>query len=145
MDNFRSNCPLGSALDIVGDKWSLLIVRDMLIYQKFTFKDFENSDEQIATNILSKRLKLLEGAGILTKHKLKTNKKTNVYVLTQKGRDLIYVLVSFFAWGTIHLKAVHPNMEDFEANQEQNEINKKIKIILANYIEFSDNQLSECV
>lgn len=75
MNEFRSNCPISSALDLVGDKWSLLVVRDMLVFQKFTFKDFENSDEKIATNILSTRLKLLEKSGIVTKHKLKTNKK----------------------------------------------------------------------
>jgi DNA-binding HxlR family transcriptional regulator len=63
----RSGCSISSALDILGDKWSLLIIRDVMFFGKNTYGDFANSDEKIATNILADRLFMLESAGILTK------------------------------------------------------------------------------
>ena len=77
--DLRSNCPVSCALDVLGDKWTLIIVRDMLLFGKETFKDFSESSEGIATNILSSRLKSLEEFGIATKHKSPTNKKVNIY------------------------------------------------------------------
>ena len=76
----RSNCPVSCALDILGDKWTLLLVRDMLLFGKETFKDFSESTEGIATNILSSRLKNLEEFGLETKHKSATNKKVNIFL-----------------------------------------------------------------
>ena len=70
MNKFRSGCPISSSLDVVGDKWSLLIIRDMLIKHKKTFKEISNSDEKIAPSILSARLKLLESYKLITKRKL---------------------------------------------------------------------------
>jgi len=72
---FRSSCPISSALDIVGDKWSLLIIRDMLIKHKKTFKEISNSDEKIAPSILSARLKLLESYKLIFKRKCQITKK----------------------------------------------------------------------
>ena len=69
-NNFRCNCPITSALDIVGDKWTLVIIKQMLLEGKKTFKDFSESDEAIASNILSSRLKMLEEFKIITKEKL---------------------------------------------------------------------------
>ncbi len=66
---FRCDCPFTSALDILGDKWMLVIVKQMLIENKETFKDFTESEEAIATNILSTKLKLLEEVGIIIKTK----------------------------------------------------------------------------
>ena len=77
---FRSGCPISSLLDIMGDKWSLLIVRDLLIKHKKTFKEISESQEQIAPSILSARLKLLESYGLLTKRKLPQNKKENIFL-----------------------------------------------------------------
>ena len=145
MNNFRSNCPISSALELIGDKWSLLIVRDMLIFQKSTFKDFESSPEHIATNILSSRLKLLECSGILTKHKLKTNKKTNVYLLTAKGYDLADILAGFLTWGDKHLRLQHPEMTDINIEMNNIELNKKIELIITAYKEFRDLQFDACV
>ncbi len=73
--DFRCNCPFTSALDILGDKWILVIVKQMLIEGKETFKDFSESEEAIATNILSSKLKLLEEVGIIIKTKRPDNKK----------------------------------------------------------------------
>lgn len=103
--NFRSGCPIASTLDIIGDKWSLLIIRDMLINHKMTFKDFSASDEQISPSILSARLKLLSHYGLISKHKQGHNKKENIYLLTEKAMELASILVDITIWGDKHLKA----------------------------------------
>jgi len=89
---FRSGCPIASTLDVVGDKWTLLIIRDMLIKHKKTFKEISDSDEHIAPSILSARLKLLEYYHLITKRKLPENKKENIYLLTPKGIDLVPII-----------------------------------------------------
>jgi len=66
---FRSSCLIASGLDLIGDKWSLLIIRDMLMHQKKTFKELAASEEGVATNLLSARLKLLESLEVITKRK----------------------------------------------------------------------------
>lgn len=109
---FRCDCPITSALDIVGDKWILVIVKQMLMEGKETFKDFTESDEAIATNILSSKLKLLEEAGILIKAKLPDNKKTNLYLLTEKGLALAPVVVELGAWSDAYLRDVHPSIQN---------------------------------
>ena len=83
--HFRCKCPITSALDVIGDKWSLVVIKQMLFEGRSSFKDFIESPEAIATNILSTRLKMLEEFGLIEKHKLPTNKKANIYVLTEKG------------------------------------------------------------
>ena len=72
---FRSSCLIASVLDLIGDKWSLLIIRDMLLFHKKTFKELMTSDEGIASNLLSSRLKLLESIELITKEKRPENKK----------------------------------------------------------------------
>jgi DNA-binding HxlR family transcriptional regulator len=91
--DFRCDCPITSALDVLGDKWMLVIVKQMLIQDKETFKDFAQSEEAIATNILSTKLKRMEELGIIIKTKRPDNKKTNLYLLTDKGLALTPVLV----------------------------------------------------
>ncbi len=100
---FRSSCPISSALDIVGDKWSLLILRDMMFSNKKTFGEFAASAEKIATNILSDRLSTLEKTGIIQKGKLPHNKKTNIYSLTPKGIDYLPVLIDIILWSDANL------------------------------------------
>ena len=90
---FRSECPITSALDILGDKWILVLIKLMLIQDKKTFKDFTESDEAIATNILASKLKYMEELGIITKTQLPDNKKTNLYLLTEKGLALTLSLI----------------------------------------------------
>lgn len=108
--DFRCNCPFTSAIDILGDKWMLVIVKQMLIEGKETFKDFTESDEAIATNILSTKLKLLEQLGIILKTKRPDNKKTNLYLLTDKGLALTPILVELAAWSDGHLRDLHPTL-----------------------------------
>ena len=109
---FRCDCPFTSALDVLGDKWMLVIVKLMVVDLKATFKEFLESDEAIATNILSTKLKLLEEFGIITKSKRPNNKKTNLYHLTERGLALIPILVELAVWSDNHLRDFHPTIED---------------------------------
>jgi DNA-binding HxlR family transcriptional regulator len=113
--DFRCNCPFTSALDILGDKWILVIVKQMLIEGKETFKDFTESEEAIATNILSSKLKLLEEVGIVIKTKRPDNKKTSLYLLTDKGLALTPILVELANWSDSNLRDIHPNIVNGEA------------------------------
>tara|TARA_R110000868_G_scaffold60810_1_gene185201 strand:- start:1644 stop:2090 length:447 start_codon:yes stop_codon:yes gene_type:complete len=115
MPDFRCNCPFTSALDILGDKWILVIVKQMLIEGKETFKDFTESEESIATNILSSKLKLLEEIGIIVKTKRPDNKKTNLYLLTDKGIALTPILVELAAWSDGQLRGIHPSLQNGES------------------------------
>ncbi|MCR9171164.1 MAG: helix-turn-helix transcriptional regulator [bacterium] len=93
----RSDCPVSYALDFFGDKWTLLIVRDLIQGKKF-YKEFQASGEGIATNILSNRLKKLEKMGVVewkVYEQLKTKKE---YSLTEKGKELIPVLIELIVW-----------------------------------------------
>ena len=87
---------------MLGDKWSLLIIRDMLFGKK-TYTEFANSPEKIASNILADRLKKLEETGIVSKSKIPGNRKSNKYALTQKGIDLIPVLMEMIVWTDTHI------------------------------------------
>ncbi|MEQ8476274.1 helix-turn-helix domain-containing protein [Fulvivirga sp.] len=112
--DFRCNCPFTSALDVLGDKWMLVIVKQMLIEGKETFKDFTKSDEAIATNILSAKLKLLEEVGIIIKTQRPDNKKTNLYLLTDKGLALAPVLVELAKWSDSNLRDINPTIVNGE-------------------------------
>lgn len=94
----RSMCGVSTLLDILGDKWSLLIVRDIMFRGKNTYGDFIKSDEKIATNILADRLQMLENAGIIAKEEFPGNKVKNIYKLTDKGKRLMPVLVEMVLW-----------------------------------------------
>lgn len=101
---FRCNCPITSAIDLMGDKWSLVVVKNMLLYNQKTFKELLEANENIATNILSSRLKALEKNGFITKTKPANNKKTNIYLLTEKGLSLIPIIVELALWGDANIQ-----------------------------------------
>lgn len=109
---YRSDCPISTALDIFGDKWSLLIVRDLMFNEKKTYGEFLNSEEKIATNILADRLLLLEMGGIISKEKHPESKAKVLYKLTSKGIDLIPVMVEIILWSERHHE-VHPFASQF--------------------------------
>jgi len=109
---FRCNCPFTTALDVLGDRWMLVIVKQMLLEDRETFKDFTESEEAIATNILSTKLKLLEELGIILKTKRPNNKKTNLYLLTERGLALTPVLLELALWSDAHLRTLHPTIQD---------------------------------
>jgi len=114
-DKFRCDCPFTSALDVLGDKWMLVIIKLMLVEGKETFKEFIESEEAIATNILSTKLKLLEEIGIIIKTKRPNNKKTNLYLLTEMGLALTPLLVELATWSDAHLRDIHPTIVNGEA------------------------------
>lgn len=103
MKTNRSNCPLTSALDIVGDKWSLLIIRDIFLGKK-TFTEFLKSPEKIATNILSNRLELLINNGLLNVTKLPNDQKTKIYFLTDAGIEMYPIIYEMMQWSKNNLK-----------------------------------------
>lgn len=98
----RSGCPVSVSLELFGDRWSLLIVRDMMVRGLRTFKDFQESGEGIATNILADRLKKLEAAGIVSSATEGSDGRRVNYRLTAKGIDLAPVLLELLIWGARH-------------------------------------------
>jgi DNA-binding HxlR family transcriptional regulator len=98
----RSGCPVSISLERLGDRWSLLIIRDLMIRGAHTFKDFQQSGEGIASNILSDRLRNLESAGIITAAAEKRDGRKINYRLTKKGIDLAPVVFELLVWATRH-------------------------------------------
>lgn len=138
---FRSTCPIASALDIIGDKWSLLIVRDMLTIKKRTFKEFSDSSEGIAPGILSSRLKWLERNGLLTKRKLPGNKKENIYLLTETGIELAPIILELILWSYKNLKSQNPEMPSLEEIGLDRENPNLVVVIQNNYRNFINETL----
>lgn len=133
-EDFRCVCPITSALDILGDKWSLVIVKQMLFEGKYTFKDFVESPESIATNILSTRLKMLEQVGLLEKQKHPTNKKTNIYVLTTKGLDLTPLLIELTLWSRKNVVEFNPDLNlDFDLDKVAKNKETAFTQVIENY------------
>lgn len=95
----RSGCPISYSLDYLGDKWTLLVVRDLVFMGKRHYSEFLRSDEGIATNVLADRLAKLEASGIIRKSADPENRAKTVYGLTEKGLDLIPVMLELVAWG----------------------------------------------
>lgn len=94
----RSPCPVGRALDILGDRWTLLIIRDLMLNGKRTYKDLQDAPERIPTNTLAARLKLLEETDLIEKSLYQTNPARYEYALTERGRGLKTVLVALRDW-----------------------------------------------
>jgi len=94
----RSDCPISCTLDVFGDKWSFLIIRDLLFAKECTYGDFLKSAEGIATNILASRLVSLEENKIIEKLKHPSSKAKVLYRLTNKGIDLLPVLIEIHLW-----------------------------------------------
>ena len=121
MHQHRSGCPVSVSLEIFGDRWSLLIIRDLMVRGYRTFKQFQNSGEGIATNILAERLERLDRAGIVTAEvDLKDARRVN-YRLTEKGIDLAPVMLELLIWGARHEKTGAPCevIEHLARNREQ--------------------------
>ena len=119
---FRSGCPISSTLDVLGDKWSLLIIRDMLVRHKKTFKEISDSDEKIAPSILSARLKLLESYKLIFKKKMPENKKEKIYLLTKKGVRLTPIIIEFSLWGNSNMREFNEIDDIEDLNSDKNSI-----------------------
>lgn len=123
----RSDCPISSALDIVGDKWLLLIIRDIALSGKNTYNEFLKAGENIATNVLADRLAMLEEFEILIKEKHPDSKAKIYYRLTNKGIDLLPVLVEMILWSDKYLP-ISPQAKDFakQLRKDKDGLIKKI-------------------
>ena len=98
----RSECPVNISLERLGDRWSMLIIRDLMVRGLRTFKEFQQSGEGISTNILADRLRKLEAAGIISAEEEATDGRRVNYRLTEKGIDLAPVLLDLLIWGARH-------------------------------------------
>jgi DNA-binding HxlR family transcriptional regulator len=101
--SLRSRCPIAGALDLMGDRWTLLVVRDLLFYDKRRFADFLASPEGIATNILADRLERLERCGLIRRRRYRDRPPREEYHPTARGRDLVPVLRELIRWGQRHV------------------------------------------
>jgi DNA-binding HxlR family transcriptional regulator len=117
----RSGCPVNISLERFGDRWSLLIIRDLMVRGFRTFKQFQKSGEGIATNILADRLRTLESAGIISVEADPADGRRLNYRLTEKGIDLAPVLLELLIWGTRHEETGAPCafIERMARNREQ--------------------------
>ena len=116
MDKTRSDCPISCSLDVFGDRWSLLIIRDIMLRGKLSYSEFLESEEKIATNILANRLSVLEAEGILSRKVSPANKSKFIYSLTKKGIDLLPIIIEIMDWGA-----------KYNVNCPRRELGKKIK------------------
>jgi DNA-binding HxlR family transcriptional regulator len=121
----RSDCPISNSLDIWGDKWSLLIIRDLMFAKSCTYGDFLKSKEGIATNILASRLLSLEENGLIEKLAHPESKAKVLYKLTRKGIDLVPVLIEINLWAEKY----------FEISKERKEMLKRVKKDKQQFIE----------
>src|SRR2546428_851940 len=135
----RSACPLSVSLEILGDRWSLLIIRDLMIRGLRTYKEFLGSDEGIATNILADRLQKLEACGIISPQQDPTDRRKLNYRLTKKGIDLAPVLTELVLWAARYedtgappalIRKMQKNREQFLAEVRQHWVEKAAGSIL---------------
>ena len=106
MDEHRSGCPINLSLEVIGDSWSLIVIRDVMFGNRRHFRELATkSEEGIATNILTDRLRRLVGAGLLTKNPDPSHKQRRLYSLTEQSIQLVPVLATLGAWGSAWLPA----------------------------------------
>ncbi|WP_089261245.1 winged helix-turn-helix transcriptional regulator [Maribacter sedimenticola] len=127
----RSQCPISSSLEIWGDKWSLLIIRDLMFNKKLTYGDLLKTEEKISTNILANRLVMLENHGLIQKLVHPESKAKVLYQLTPKGVDLIPVIVEINLWAEKY----------FTLTEEKKSLIKEIKMDKEKFILDSMNSL----
>ena len=120
----RSDCPISYTLDILGDKWTLLILRDMALNEKHFYKDFLQAGEGVATNVLSDRLKMLESYGIIKGKPYEKMKTMKYYSLTEKGAQLIPVLIELWIWGAKNDPKTSVSTETLE-----NKLNRREELV----------------
>jgi DNA-binding HxlR family transcriptional regulator len=131
MENHKSLCPINLSLEVFGDKWSLLIIRDLMFMGKRHFRELLQSEERIASNILTDRLLMLEREGIVTKAGDPNHKLKYIYSLTKKGIDLVPIMAEIGAWGMKHQpydKVIHNHAKKIV------EGGKKLQTIIKNQL-----------
>lgn len=125
----NSGCLISNSLDIFGDKWSLLIIRDMIFFGKETYGEFLKSPEKIATNILVSRLQNLEKEKVISKKEHPESKVKNLYYLTEKGISLLPILVEIYLWAEQNLEIPNPQKIEMDKDKESfiKEISEKLR------------------
>jgi DNA-binding HxlR family transcriptional regulator len=120
-EDIRSHCAVNYGVEVFGDRWSLLIIRDIIFAGKKTYGEFLKSEEGIATNVLASRLAFLEAQGILSKSPSPEDGRKDFYTLTEKGLDLIPVALSIVTWSAKYdAKSYVRSAKDFVARLHQN-------------------------
>jgi DNA-binding HxlR family transcriptional regulator len=104
---WRSVCPICSGLDVLGDKWTMLIIRDLIIHGPRTYSELLESPERISTNILANRLDILVSMKLIERVNPEKSARNNAFKLTESGAALRPVLESLAAWASTHLKEFH--------------------------------------
>lgn len=107
----RSDCPLNFGLEMFGDKWTLLIIRDLMFFGKRYYGEFLESAEGISTNTLADRLAMLEKEQIITKKKSREHKQKLLYSLTQKGIDLVPIVMAIGLWSEQYATKLNPHRD----------------------------------
>lgn len=133
--DIKSHCPVNFTLEVVGDPWSLLVLRDIVFFGKHTFKEFLESSERITTSVLTSRLNSLEKHGVLTKQPHPTDLRSSLYHLTEKGLGLVPMLLAMMEWGTTHDRhSAGRRKMDFVARikAEQSAISLQVQEMLRN-------------
>jgi DNA-binding HxlR family transcriptional regulator len=100
---YRSGCSIARALEVFGDKWTMLVMRDLMWHGKHTFQALQDSEERVPTNLLSQRLKRLTKWGLVRREPYQKRPVRHKYYLTHEGKSLEPVLLQIMAWGHVHL------------------------------------------
>jgi DNA-binding HxlR family transcriptional regulator len=124
----RSDCPLNFGLEMFGDKWTLLIIRDLMFFGKRYYGEFLESAEGISTNTLADRLSMLEKQQIITKKKSREHKQKLIYSLTQKGIDLVPVMMAIGMWSEQYADKLNPQ-RDIILGEVKKHYTKGIQIV----------------
>jgi DNA-binding HxlR family transcriptional regulator len=125
--DWRSMCPLNIALELVGDRWTLLILRDLLIKQFSTFKQFQESGEGIATNVLTDRLKKLQERGIIAGERSKEDSRVISYRPTERGLDLLPAMIELIIWADRYEETAAPPKVRREITQDRRAFIQKVR------------------
>ena len=131
----RSHCAVNYGVEIFGDRWSLLIIRDMVFDGKKTYGEFLKSEERIATNVLASRLAFLEEQGILSRAPSPDDGRKDFYTLTEKGLDLIPILLNIVLWSAQHdEKSYVRSRKDLVARIRRNpmRVSEEVKTLVRN-------------
>ena len=134
-EDLRSHCAVNYGVEIFGDRWSLLIIRDIVFAGKKTYGEFLKSEERIATNVLASRLVFLEEQGILSRAPSPDDGRKDFYTLTEKGLDLIPIVLNIVLWSAQYdAKSYVRPQKDFVARISQNpmQVSEEVKALVRN-------------
>ena len=138
----RSSCPVSTGLEIIGDNWSLVLIRDLFL-ELTTFTDFMNSPERISSNILTDRINKLQKYNLIEYRLHPNNRKIKQYYLTEAGIDLYPIIYDLIVWSNDHLDMeFHPTAVDWYQKNERLDRNQSTRNDIASYKDFKAQLLS---